>query len=566
VKRFAVCAFLLIAVTAANRPFAAFAAGGLPSVVMSPSPAPSVLQTSISGTPLPASVPTPGAPDIPIVAPVSTPIAPAAPMPTPVPLTVSTSALVMSYGMNIPVQAFGVYGNLTAVSVDPTIARIAVSQDSRQIGIEGIGIGSTVVNVQDARGMKTSLAVSVELPAGSVAPTASIRITGAPASALFVAEQATQAALLAAKPGQGASVRPGASPPVTHELDIDGIADVAVPVSIRGTGLYPVDAITHVRVENFAQPHVHPASLLVSDFPERLHENGLLYTAVLKPEEPTRLLFYHANPTGAPHRWIVLQATNRSEHDAHVTIVDGHGGPNPNEMAVGHLSTERFLIRESQNEGSFVTIPAHATVGLITASLPPGNVVSDLVQLRQIDGEPLSLALSAQDSPEANAALNADAELLTDTVKHARGRYPIPEFFYEATYDTSAQPLEIPIGQLPLPNLRQGIALAGDYGVLFSVSATLINSGNKPSEVALYATPRGGRATATFLIDRALVQAHSLPSYSHFKVKQYTVPAHGFVNVNIVTMPEGGSSYPVNLIFAPDDGTVSPGAPGSPIY
>jgi hypothetical protein len=31
-------------------------------------------------------------------------------------------------------------------------------------------------------------------------------------------------------------------------------------------------------------------------------------------------------------------------------------------------------------------------------------------------------------------------------------------------------------------------------------------------------------------------------------------------------MPEGGSSYPLRLIFAQDDGSVAPGAPGSPVY
>jgi len=34
----------------------------------------------------------------------------------------------------------------------------------------------------------------------------------------------------------------------------------------------------------------------------------------------------------------------------------------------------------------------------------------------------------------------------------------------------------------------------------------------------------------------------------------------------ITTMPEGGSLYPLPLVFAPDDGSVAPGAPGSPVY
>jgi len=36
--------------------------------------------------------------------------------------------------------------------------------------------------------------------------------------------------------------------------------------------------------------------------------------------------------------------------------------------------------------------------------------------------------------------------------------------------------------------------------------------------------------------------------------------------VTIATIPEAGSSLPLRLIFAPDDGSVAPSAPGSPIY
>ena len=491
---------------------------------------------------------------------------PTAPTPTPVPITLSPNSVVVPFGTNSVVQAFGVYGSFQAHSSDENVAVASISQDSRQVVVMGKGLGTATIVLTDSRGMSASLTVVVELPAGRVAPLASLRVTGAPASALFIAEEAANAAMAAAIPEHGASVTTSAAAITTHDLDIDGISDVAVPVSIRGEGLYPIDGTTHVRVENFAQPHTHPTALLVSDFPERLHEDGLLYTTTLQPEEPTRLLFYHLNPAGQPHRWIVLQATNHSAQDATVLMICGHGGPNANEMFVGHLATQRFLVREVQNEGVLMNVPAGSTIALLSRSLPPGTVVSDVLQLREVSGSPLELALSAQQSPSVNPALNQDAALLTDHVSHARGRYPIPEFFYEATYDTSEPQLEIPIGQLPLPNLRQGIALAGDYGVLFAINATLTNTSNSPADIALYATPRGGRATGTYLIDQALIQTHALPSYSHYKLKQYVVPAHGFVNVSIVTMPEGGSSYPLNLIFAPDDGSVSPGSNGSPVY
>ena len=78
--------------------------------------------------------------------------------------------------------------------------------------------------------------------------------------------------------------------------------------------------------------------------------------------------------------------------------------------------------------------------------------------------------------------------------------------------------------------------------------------------------PRGGRATGTFLIDGTLVQAHALAAFSKFKIWQDTIQAGTFRRIRIVTMPEGGSTYPLRLIFAQDDGSAAPGAPGSPIY
>jgi hypothetical protein len=87
-----------------------------------------------------------------------------------------------------------------------------------------------------------------------------------------------------------------------------------------------------------------------------------------------------------------------------------------------------------------------------------------------------------------------------------------------------------------------------------------------PRAVALYANPRGGKATGTFLIDGTLVQAHGLAAFSKYKIWQETINPGTFRRIRVVTMPEGGSSYPLRLIFAPDDGSVPPFGPGSPIY
>jgi hypothetical protein len=183
-----------------------------------------------------------------------------------------------------------------------------------------------------------------------------------------------------------------------------------------------------------------------------------------------------------------------------------------------------------------------------------------------LNGGTVHLTLFAQNASSPPDESLASTELLSGDHPHARGIYRIPEFHYSRLWNVTDQYLELPIGQIPLPNLIQGEALAGDYGVLQSFVIKVQNPTSSPQAIAIYENPRGGRATGTYLIDGVLIQSHQVPPFSRYKVRQYVVPARGFVRVTIQTIPDSGSSYPLRLVFAPDDGSVAPGAPGSPIY
>jgi hypothetical protein len=327
-----------------------------------------------------------------------------------------------------------------------------------------------------------------------------------------------------------------------------------------------VSGTTHVRVENVAYPRIHPSSLLVSDFPETLKENGVLFSADLSPEQASRFLYYHYNPGGQPDRRIVLRVDNPAPQPAIVQFMSGAAGPGAYEMEVGHLATLRFLVRLAQNEGTVVTIPPASSATLVDQALPAKSVVCNLMQLREVEGSPVKLTLFAQNASASSSDAPLSTELLSGDRPHARGVYQVPEFYFDYSYETTGPDLAVAIGQIPLPNLREGQALSGDYGVLQQITIRMVNPDRRPAHVALYANPRGGRATGTFLIDRVLVQAHALPPFSNYKLREYTVPANGYASTTIVTMPEGGSSYPLRLIMGPDDGSVPPGAPGSPAY
>ncbi|MBD5635334.1 MAG: Ig-like domain-containing protein [Candidatus Eremiobacteraeota bacterium] len=471
-------------------------------------------------------------------------------------------------GATVTLRVMLVLGTIVASIADPTVATISVDQTERTLRVTGLKGGNTTITVRDERGLTRDVGVRVAELAGTIPAAVSIRGTGHPATQLFLRDRALAAAIAAAVPKPGASIVASAdSVNVSLPLKVDDVTTIDVPVIITGDNYFTAQGTTHVRVENFAQPVIRPQSLLVSDYPETLKENGILFTADLDTKRAERFLYYHYNPATQPDRRIVLKVQNMSQEPATVQFIAGTAGPESNELEVGHLSTQRFLVRLAQNEGSVVTIPGNATVSLLSQSLPARTVASGIMQLHEIDGAPLHLTLVAQDAGDPIDGPIPTSALLVGDRPHARGIYPIPEFYFDYNYDAEGPDVEVPIGQIPLPNLVQGQTLAGDYGVLQSVTIRMVNNDRRNArQIALYASPRGGRATGTFVIDRVLVQAHTMAAYGHYKLRQYTIPPGSFVCTEIVTMPEGGSSYPLRLIVAPDDGSAPPGSSDSPVY
>lgn len=492
------------------------------------------------------------------------------PTPTPVPILADPPGLNVSPGNTAVVHANGVFGTLAAKVADPSRAIIStIDQATRTVAIAGVAPGLTTVTLSDDRGITRDVPIRVAYIAGSIASEVTVRITGNPASTRFIRNIAAQAASSAAilRPGATVAIDPN-SVQGARDLPVSDVASVDVPLQLNGSDYFSVAGTTHVHLENVALPHIRPSRLMVSDYPEQLHENGVLFTATLDRGAPQRFLYYHYNPPDQPARRILLRAQNASALPATLQFITGEAGPGPNEMEVGHSSTVRFLAREAQNEGNVVIVPPNTTVTLVNQSLPPQTSVSNLVQLRELDGDPVALTLLAQNASDPLERPVDSATLLESEVKHARGIYRVPEFYFDYTYtvDGSGNDLEMPIGQLPLPNLREGQALAGDYGVMQSINLTIVNPTAGAMPIALYENPRGGRATGTYLIDRTLVQSHAVAPFTKWKLREYRVPPHSTFRVTIVTMPEGGSSYPVRLIVAPDDGSASPGSPSSPVY
>jgi hypothetical protein len=441
-------------------------------------------------------------------------------------------------------------GILLLSSSSAVVAQAIFNSIDRTIDLTGLHAGSTTLTVQDQFGQTASLAVSVEPYAGKASASTSVTITGDPASASFVAEMAAAAAANVAYPVARAKIdTPPSGVADAHALPADDTTVVHVPLSITGPSLFPYHQTIAVTVVNLAQPHVPPKFVLVSDFPETITEDGTLFYADVNFDAPARLLYYHYAAAGAPLRRVLVKVQNNGVVSSLIQLTAGIGGPDPNILMVGHESTKRFLREEAAGEGEIFEVPPHATINVVDQYLPAQSLVSGLMQVRVVDGDGVRLAVVVQDAADSPVEPISDT-LLSSAVRHARGVYEVPDFYYDESYTAGDNPTVLNIGKLPLPNLVQGEVLGGDYGVKQSASVTLLNPGNADAQVGMWLEPRGGRATGTFLVDGELVEVHATNPGVFALVRSFAVPARGYRRVEVVTMPEGGSSYPVNLLFS----------------
>ena len=519
----------------------------------SPTPTPTAVPLSTespvsaeSPSPVPSGLPLPPEPS-----PAATGYAPPSPSPTPAPVTLDTQSVTVPLGHQARVHVSSPPSGIVLLTVaDPSVAQAVFNSIDRTIDLTGLRDGSTTITAQDQFGLTATLAISVQPYAGKSAASAAVTITGDPATAQFVAEMAAQAATRVAYPIKGAKVdAPPSGVADARQLAADDTIDVHVPLSITGPNMFPYRQTVRVTVSNIAQPHVPPKFVLVSDFPETITENGTLFFADVNFDEPARLLYYHYANAGAPPRRVLVKVQNNGVVSSFIQLTAGISGPDPNVLLVGHLSTMRFLRQEAAGEGEIFEVPPHSTINIVDQPLIAQTLVSGLMQVRVVDGDGVRLAVVVQDADDSPVGPISDT-LLSSAVRHARGIYEVPDFYYDESYTVGDAPTVLNIGKLPLPNLVQGEVLGGDYGVKQSASVTLLNTGDYEARVGMWMEPRGGRATGTFLIDGDLVEVHATNPGVFALVRSFAVPAHGYRHVDVVTMPEGGSSYPVNMVFS----------------
>ncbi len=463
------------------------------------------------------------------------------------PITLSRTGVVLSPGREAVVTVSTMLsGPVVMGGFDQQVAE--VRPVGGEVRIVGKNPGNTIVPLRIGP-YRAQVAVSVRRPAGVIPAETEAIVTGLPATTDLIREAVERRLLEAVRrePGAtmdlgeitvGASLAPGAS------------AAVSVAVAVRSPYAGPVEGTVRVRVRNEPVRLADPDVLLVSNRPETITGNGLLFQETLAPGRPARLLYHHMNGSSTQARVLKITLSNPGTARARVHYLSGHAGPSSDPVSIGYTSTARFLEALVAARGYVVEVPARGVTTFTAYTLAPLALVSGLMQFQVLDGGPVDLTVHVRLPYLLDQTVTAD--LGSWAFPHPRGTFPgsVVEIVRDVAADQPAPIADLGV-MSNLRDVRTGEPLTGDYGVLYRIRLRLVNPTDHEVTTGFVANAAGGLARGLFLIDGTPVDVGLIKAAEDREVAAFTMAPGSRREIVVLTMPVAGSFYPVRLALRP---------------
>lgn len=438
-----------------------------------------------------------------------------------------------------------------------------------QLQIKALAVGDSVVTL-DTGAVQTTVGVQVRDIALSTPQTVITAVTGLPATAETVRGAIESAIKLNVRAAEGADIRILNLTPTP--VDRGQSATFDVRVEAFAPDCFPAEGVISVKVFNLPVTPKDDMEMWYCNIPERLTKPGPVFSSNLKSERPIRMLYHHVNDT-KDVLFFNIQLVNDGELPAKVVVLNGDSQPHPNPVLVGAIAGQDYLRKWKNQSGEIVTIPPHQTIPLSIRGLYPQQVASGLVSLRLLEGGPDQLLLRADAREPFNvnskwaSALKSSAPWRLvgaspindfDTPAGAPSDYifPNPQKSVEASYAIGTPYTFVRIGHDPIVRQDKGEVLDGNYGVIYTIKAQVVNNTAETSEMESVFEPSAGFAEALFLMNGKEIRSGQLKPRQEFVLTRMIVKPGEVRKLNLITFPLSGSAYPCTLTFRPVGSTV----------
>ncbi len=483
------------------------------------------------------------------------------------PLWVETQPLRIPLGSNRVILASGTqFANARIESRDPDVLK--VGRVANGVAYKAIGFGRTEVVVTAGNIVRT-VPVAV-MPMGANLPKNLVAIVSGSPATIDTVEGAIESAIrtqLGADPKaelkiqfpKGTQVMPGESRRYTAQ------------VRAVGPDVLPAEGPVFVTVKNMALGKKTESELWYCNEPENLKKPGLLFAAPLRPETPSRMLYHHINMMPNP-LLVMVEAINDSDQPARLMVIPGDSKPDKNPVLAGVQAADQFMKGWAMSSGEVIEIPAKSRLPIAMRRIAHGQTMSGLCYLRLLDEGPDQVtirteaktpfqmdskwvAASQSGTPWRHVGAQLMNKLDRDPVLPSIHIYPNPYKEENGIYQVGGRHAFFRIGERPIQRADKLDKLSGNFGVTYTIKATVENPTSAPGDVEVVFEASAGYSGALFFVNGQYIKTPLLQPKGEAQIARFTLEPGGSRNLSIITVPLSGSSYPATLTIRPFDTT-----------
>ncbi|MGV8124152.1 MAG: hypothetical protein AB2L14_30775 [Candidatus Xenobiia bacterium LiM19] len=431
------------------------------------------------------------------------------------------------------------------ISCDSSIADASVDSENGDIVIRARSAGSARVVVGKGK-ERDAIRVFVKDWAGKILPPVEKVVTGDPTPPEVLLEAALTGI------NEGVSLNPGSQvsmkeyPRILTSLKSGYDQTVSIPVTIEGKGYFTVEGAIKVILRNKEILLHEPSVLMISNRPEELEEDGILFQGTVTKESPARIMYSHKNSSPFKRKlWITFR--NPKRKPLRLFVAKAYGGPDKYEIQAGHKAALRYLDMVRTKAGYIIELAPGAFQIFDEYDMPSNFTLSGLCDLQVLEGDALEVEVKNAENPR-NTQLKLLQEPFDPFKIHPHGIFPTPQIEIARQATLPNESLNIEVGKWPwLIDSTTGEPNTGNYGVLYTIKVHLVNRDDSAVKATVSFVPLNGTSMGTFIIDGKLYETGVVRQQENFPITEIELSPREERNVEIVTFPEASSCYPVNI-------------------
>ncbi|MCP4049604.1 MAG: hypothetical protein GY730_02735 [bacterium] len=317
----------------------------------------------------------------------------------------------------------------------------------------------------------------------------------------------------------------------------------ALFVVIKVSSTYGVYGNLDVPVYNYEEEE-----LIVSNYPEEIKEPGLVLNERIN-KKAVRFVYYHKN-ISRDSFYVNFQIKNDGKEATEVKIIDFIAGPCKDGLYAGHKATKGFLSKMTSQEHKKIVILPGNTEQIIWQLIKPDSIVSGLIRVEKEESADVRVKMQFIDpSYPQLSALNYSSNGNSSVCGYFEKAYK--KIKMEFNCDTTLE--QIAIGDVPfLVDSKTKFQLRGNYGQVYDIDLVLDNKFNGFKRVNLYFAPVGGIARGLMVINGDVIETgffRDIENTEAEKIREFILEPYEKRKVNILTIPQPGSFYPVAVVI-----------------